>query len=101
MALSEDDVRQLAKLARLQLSDDEVHGIAPQLESILGFVQQLSELDTDDVQPMTTALDVENRWRDDQVQPSLGTDVAVRTAPSSDGEHFLVPPVLGAGGTRK
>lgn len=101
MALSETDIRKLAKLARLRLSDEEVASIGPQLESILGFVEQLSELDTEDVDPMTTALDIDNRWRPDQQRPCLGTDVAVRTAPATDGEHFLVPPVLGSPATKK
>lgn len=101
MALSPTDVRELAKLARLQLSDQEVESIGPQLEEILGFVAQLSELDTEGIEPMTTALDVQNRWRTDEVQPSLGTEAALKSAPASDGEYFLVPPVLGTAGTKK
>lgn len=101
MALSDDDIRKLAKLARLRLSDDEVASIGPQLKSILGFVEQLSELDTEDVEPMTTALDIDNRWRADEIVPSLEPDVAVRTAPATDGEHFLVPPVLGSPASKK
>ncbi len=101
MALSEKDVRDLALLARLQLSDDEVATIGPQLESILGFVEQLSELDTDGVQPMTTALDVDNRFRADQVVESLTNDQAVANAPSESDGCFLVPPVLGVAAAKK
>ena len=64
-----DDVRKLALLARLRLSDAEVAQFGPQIGQILEFVHQLSELDTADVEPMTTALDVVNRWQEDRVLP--------------------------------
>ena len=95
MALSHEDVRKLAMLARLDLSEEEVATMGPQLESILGFVEKLSELDTSDVEPMTTALDVHNRWREDSLAESLTRDQALQNAPATDGESFLVPPVLG------
>ena len=69
--------------------------IRPQLDSIFGFVQTLSKLDTEGVEPMTMALDVDNCWRSDTPVPSLPREDALRNAPSSQGEYFLVPPVLG------
>ncbi len=96
MALSELDVRKLALLARLELSDEEVHTIAPQLGSILGFVEQLAELDTENVEPMTTALDVDNRWRPDVLVEGLSNEQALQNAPARDDHSFLVPPVLGS-----
>ena len=96
MALSNDEVRRLARLARLELCDEEVTALGPQVASILDFVQQLSDLDTENVDPMTTALDVENRWRPDQRQPSLSTEQVLQNAPEKDEDCFLVPPVLGA-----
>ena len=74
MSLTDAEVRKLALLARLDLSDDEVSSVRPQLDSILAFVKQLSELDTTDVEPMTTALDVDNRWREDQQLEGLTND---------------------------
>ena len=100
MAFNEDDLRKLALLARMDLSDDQIAAIGPQLESILGFVDQLSELNTDDVEPMTTALDVDNRWRADVVVHGLTREDALRNAPASDDECFLVPPVLGTAATK-
>lgn len=94
MALSHQDVRDLALLARLEISDDEVDHLASQLESILGFVAKLSELDTKDVEPMTTALDVDNRWRSDEVKPGLDHEAALANAPAADEACFRVPPVL-------
>ena len=94
MAFSDDDIRKLAHLARLELTDEEVQTLGPQLERILGFVEQLAELNTDDVEPMTTALDVNNRWVADQVEPGLAREAALANAPLADDECFLVPPVL-------
>ncbi len=101
MALSDDDIRKLALLARLEFSDDEVRTLGPQIESILGFVQKLSQLDTDGVQPMTTALDVDNRWRDDEVVAGLSNEQALHNAPASDEGCFLVPAVLGTAAAKK
>ncbi|KAA5545466.1 Asp-tRNA(Asn)/Glu-tRNA(Gln) amidotransferase subunit GatC [Roseiconus nitratireducens] len=95
MALSEDDVRKLALLARLEISAEEVRHLGPQVETILEFVAKLSELDTEGVEPMTTALDVDNRWRPDRVTPGLDREAALANAPSADEECFRVPPVLG------
>jgi aspartyl-tRNA(Asn)/glutamyl-tRNA(Gln) amidotransferase subunit C len=99
--LSQEDVRKLALLARLELSDEEVSTMGPQLVTILGFVEKLSELDTDMVEPMTTALDVDNRWRDDVPRAGLSNDLALQNAPSRDENSFLVPPVLGTASAKK
>ena len=101
MSLTDDDVRKLALLARLELSDEELDKVRPELDSILGFVERLSELETDDVEPMTTALDVGNRWRDDTEVPGLSKDEALANSPSHDDECFLVPPVLGSAAAKK
>jgi aspartyl-tRNA(Asn)/glutamyl-tRNA(Gln) amidotransferase subunit C len=98
MAMSEAEIRALALLARLEISDDEVRTIGPQLERILVFVEQLAELDTEDVEPMTTALDVVNRWAEDVPSGSIDRVDALRNSPANDGEYFMVPPVLGAVG---
>ena len=96
MALTKEQARKLALLARLELSDDEVETLTPQIESILGFVAKLSELDTSNVEPMTTALDVNNRWRADDIVESLSNEKALQNAPARDESCFLVPAVLGA-----
>ena len=93
--MTEEDIRKLGLLARLELSDDDVNTLGPQLQSILGFVAKLSELDTDGVEPMTTALDVDNRWREDKTMESLSRDQALANAPAADEECFRVPAVLG------
>lgn len=101
MSLQDDDVKKLALLARLELSDDEVTEVRPQLDRILEFVHQLSEVDTENVEPMSTALDVDNRWRDDVRVQGLTAEAALRNSPSNDGESFLVPPVLGKNAAKR
>lgn len=101
MSLTDEEVRKLALLARLELSEQEVALVRPQLDSILGFVERLSELDTAEIEPMTTALDVNNRWRDDVLVPGLTNQQALDNSPSHDAECFLVPPVLGSAATKK
>ncbi|EMI27663.1 Asp-tRNA(Asn)/Glu-tRNA(Gln) amidotransferase subunit GatC [Rhodopirellula europaea] len=95
------DIQKLARLARLQLTEQEQTDFGPQITDILGFVEQLSELDTSGVEPMTSALDVENRFRDDVPDKSLSSEVATRTAPASQDGTFLVPPVLGNTSSKK
>ena len=101
VSLSVEEVRKLALLARLDLSDDEVASVAPQLDSILAFVEQLAQLDTTGVEPMTTALDVDNRWREDVQTDSLSNEKALLNAPSHSEGCFLVPPVLGVVASKK
>ena len=101
MSLSVAEVRKLALLARLDLSDDEVASVGPQLDSILAFVEQLTELDTTDVEPMTTALDVDNRWREDRQMDGLTNQESLANAPSQSEGCFLVPPVLGVVASKK
>jgi aspartyl-tRNA(Asn)/glutamyl-tRNA(Gln) amidotransferase subunit C len=95
MSLSIDEIRKIAFLARLDLSQQEAIALAPQFQQVLTFVEQLNQLDTTGVEPMTTALDVINCWSDDSIQGSLSRQDALLNAPASDGECFLVPPVLG------
>ena len=88
------EVQKLAALARLKLTEDEAAEIAPQLSGILGFVEQLASVDTEDVEPMTSALAVGNRLRDDRRVTGLDRDAALANAPKRGDDCFLVPPVL-------
>jgi aspartyl-tRNA(Asn)/glutamyl-tRNA(Gln) amidotransferase subunit C len=100
VSLTDDEVRKLALLARLELSDDELAMVRPQLDRILTFIERLSELETADVEPMTTALDLDNRWRNDHLVQGLAREEALLNAPSRDHECFLVPAVLGPAGKK-
>ena len=94
MSLTKEDVEKVAMLARLRLSDEEIVAMTEQLGKVLGFIQQLEELDTDGVDPMAHALDIENVLVDDELVASLPREKALAASPKSDGETFLVPPVL-------
>ncbi|QDU71845.1 Asp-tRNA(Asn)/Glu-tRNA(Gln) amidotransferase subunit GatC [Mucisphaera calidilacus] len=95
--ISASDVRHVAKLSRLSLSDDEVATMTDQLGSILSYIQKLSELDVEGVEPMAHPLDLTNALREDVEEPGLATDRALMNAPASDPPFFEVPKVLGDG----
>ena len=93
--LTRDDVIKVAMLARLALSDTELSSLTEELSKIVGFVSQLSELNTDEVEPLAHPLDSQNVFREDRPVPSLTTADALRCAPRHDEEWFLVPAVRG------
>ena len=94
MSLSLDDVRQVAKLARLELSEDDLARMQPQLSAILDYVAQLRELNTEGVEPLAHPLPVQNVFRADEPAPSLPVDEALANAPDRRGNYFGVPAVL-------
>lgn len=96
--LTEQQVRHVAKLARLNISDEETRMFAEQLSAILEYVAQLEELDTSEVEPLAHCLPVHNVFREDEPRPSLSQDEALANAPHRDGAFFAVPKVLGEGG---
>jgi aspartyl-tRNA(Asn)/glutamyl-tRNA(Gln) amidotransferase subunit C len=89
-----DTVRKVAKLARLEMSEGDLATMAQQLTAILGYVDQLGELNTDGVEPMAHPLPVQNVFRDDELKPSLTVDAALANAPNRLGDFFGVPAVL-------
>jgi aspartyl-tRNA(Asn)/glutamyl-tRNA(Gln) amidotransferase subunit C len=93
--LSPQHVRDVAKLARLELSDEQVQRYAGQLASILGYVAKIAAADLEDVQPMAHAVPLHNVFREDQVGPMLPLEDVLRNAPETDGPFFKVPKVLG------
>lgn len=92
------DVRQVAKLAHLEISDAEVELYTPQMADIVKYVEQLNELDTGDIEPMLGGLTAEGEAtftvRDDVAEGSLGQKAALSQAPSAVAGHFQVPKVL-------
>jgi len=95
MAISVDEVRKVALLARLELRPEELTRLTDELSQIVGYVDLLSELDTSGVEPMAHALDVTNVLAEDEPRPSLDREQALANAPHHDGEAYLVPAVLG------
>jgi len=93
--LSPDDVRHVAKLARLALSPQELTKLGVQLESILHYIDKLAEVDTSSVEPMAHALPVQNVFRDDVPSDPLPLQKTLQNAPQVDGPFFQVPKVIG------
>ena len=92
--LTRDEVERVAVLARLKLSDAELDNLTAQLGQILGHMEQLNELDTEDVDPMVHAIELQNVFRADEVRESLPREDALANAPKTDGQFFLVPQIL-------
>ena len=94
MSLTVDQVRWVAHLGRLELSENDVDLMAKQLSSIVDYVDQLKQVNTDGVEPMAHAVDVQNVFRDDEPAPSLPVDDALANAPAAPRRLLRVPAVL-------
>jgi aspartyl-tRNA(Asn)/glutamyl-tRNA(Gln) amidotransferase subunit C len=95
MSLSRDDVEKVSLLGRLRLSEAELGTMTSQLGRIVGYVEQLAELKTDNVEPMAHAFDLNNVFADDVQGEHLPRTAALSNAPKRDDECYRVPAVLG------
>jgi len=94
MSVSNEQVRHIAKLARIAMSDEEIERLAPGLNNILGWVEQLGEVDTDGVDPLTAVIDQKLRLRDDVVNEGDIRDDVLANAPEAQHGFFAVPKVI-------
>ena len=94
MKITTDDVKYVAKLARLNVTEDEAQTLAKDMESIITFADMLSELDTESVAPTNHAMKVENVFREDVVTGSYKREDILKNAPSQDSGCYLVPKVV-------
>jgi aspartyl-tRNA(Asn)/glutamyl-tRNA(Gln) amidotransferase subunit C len=90
--ISKEEVLHVARLARLELREDEVARFQEQLSAILEAVSKVSELDLSDVPPTAHPLEIANAWADDEPRPSLTEDEVFANAPDRDDDYFRVPP---------
>ncbi len=95
MALTPSDVADLARLARIELTQEELEHLAPQLEVILESVARVSDVAAEDIEPTSHALPLTNVFRDDVLVPSLPRDQVLAGAPASELDRFRVPRILG------
>ncbi len=93
--ITRDEVAHLANLARIDLSDDELDHLAPQLSVILESVASISDVASGDIPPTSHALPLTNVFREDVVRPSLTPEQALAGAPAVDQQRFSVPRILG------
>ncbi len=94
MSLTEKEVRHVAILARLRFEEEEVEKVADKLSSILGFIDKLAELDTDNVEPTFNPLEIRNVFRADKVIEKFEAGAWRKNAPEEEKNHLRVPKVL-------
>jgi aspartyl-tRNA(Asn)/glutamyl-tRNA(Gln) amidotransferase subunit C len=94
MSVDADNIRRIAHLARIAVTEDEVQHLATELNAILAFVEQLSEVDVNGVEPMTSVIPMQMRMREDRVSDGGIADDIVRNAPATQDHFFLVPKVV-------
>ena len=92
--IDESQTRRVAKLARLDLSDEEIAGFSSELSAILEYIEKLDELDTSSVEPLAHCLPIHNVFRDDTVKASLGSEKVLANAPERVDDFFKVPKIL-------
>ena len=95
--IDQTQVRKVAKLSRLELTEGEVQEFTGQLSAILDYVEKMNELDTTGVEPLAHCLPVSNVLRKDSARESLGTEKVLANAPQRDDEFFKVPKILDDG----
>ena len=95
MKITREEVEHVAKLARLELTEEEMKTFEGQLSQILTYIGKMSELATDGVEPMSHAVDVVNVFREDRAGESLPVAETLANAPAREGEFFKVPKILG------
>lgn len=92
--MSDFDVKYVANLARLSLTEAEEQKLGTQLDSILGYIEKLKEVDVSNVEPTAHAFPIVNVWRADEIKPGLTNEEALRNAPSKANGLFVVPKIV-------
>lgn len=95
MALSKKEVLKIAGLARLEFKDEEVEKFQTQLNDILDYVEKLSEVNVEGIEPLSHALELKNAFREDEVKKSIPNELAVENAPEEEDGAFIVPKIVG------
>lgn len=94
MSVTKDEVKHIAKLAKLKFNDEEIDRYTDDLNEILGYVDKLNELDTENVEPLSHPIEGSNVFREDKTRKSVDTEDALKNAPESTTEYFKVPKVI-------
>jgi len=91
MEITNEMIRNIAKLSRLEIAPEEMEKIAGELEIIIDYVGKLNDLDTSKIEAMSHVLDVKNVFRSDEVKPSIDRELLLKEAPRRDEDSFIVP----------
>jgi aspartyl-tRNA(Asn)/glutamyl-tRNA(Gln) amidotransferase subunit C len=94
MSVTNNDVKKIAELARLEFTDKEIENYTSEMNQILGYVEKLNELDTENIEPLSHPIENNNVFRDDVMHQSTDRNEALKNAPDSTSEHFKVPKVI-------
>ena len=94
MSVTNEQVRHIAKLARIAMSDEEIERLVPELNNILGWVEQLGEVNTDGIEPLTAVIEQKLRLRDDVIDDGNIRDAVLANAPDAQHGFFAVPKVI-------
>lgn len=94
MSILKKDVEHVAELARLEFSEEEKQEIMIHFDKILGYVDKLNELDTKDVDIVVNPYYIENKFRDDIIEPSMKLEDVIKNAPKSLEEYIIVPKII-------
>jgi len=94
VAVTVQDVEYIARLARLSFTDEEKQRLTVELNTILGYMEQLNSVPTDDVEPLSHVIDLQSVMREDRQVPGLSREDALKNAPARTDEFFKVPKVI-------
>lgn len=94
MKIDQESLKKIAHLARLEIRPGEEEALLKSMDSVLTWMDQLNEIDTDGVEPLTHVLDEENNWRDDKGANTLSREEALSNAPSKNSTYIMVPKVI-------
>ncbi|MBR6014077.1 MAG: Asp-tRNA(Asn)/Glu-tRNA(Gln) amidotransferase subunit GatC [Selenomonadaceae bacterium] len=94
MKVTENDIKTVASLSRLKIDENESAEVIEQLDKFLTYVENLQSIDTENIQPTTYALPMQNVFRKDEVKESLDRELALSNAPLKEDGYFKVPRVL-------
>lgn len=94
MKITKDDVKHIARLSRLYVTDEEMETFSNQLSSIIEYVEQLNSLNTSDIEPTSHIIPLKNVMRSDIIEPSLPAENALKNAPDAAGAFYRVPKII-------
>jgi aspartyl-tRNA(Asn)/glutamyl-tRNA(Gln) amidotransferase subunit C len=94
MSVSKKDVEYVAELARLSFTEDEKEELIGDLNSVLGYIEKLNELDTKDTDIIVNPYYIENKFREDEIEPSLELKTVLNNAPQRLEEYVIVPKII-------
>ncbi|MDT3697220.1 MAG: Asp-tRNA(Asn)/Glu-tRNA(Gln) amidotransferase subunit GatC [Ignavibacterium sp.] len=95
MSVTKKDVEEIASLAKLKFTDEEMQSFTIQMNEILAYMDKLNELDTENIKPLSHPVEQVNIFREDKLKESVSVEEALKNSPDKTDQHFKVPKVIG------